>query len=36
MEAYVAVERSIAREALRKLSAGKVKGKNVKVRLLED
>ena len=34
--AYVAVERSIAREALRKLSAGKLKGKSVKVRLLED
>jgi ATP-independent RNA helicase DbpA len=33
---YVAVERSIAREALRKLSAGKVKGKSVKVRILQD
>ncbi|HSD39382.1 MAG TPA: ATP-dependent RNA helicase DbpA [Rhodocyclaceae bacterium] len=33
---YVAVERSIAREALRKLSAGKVKGKSVKVRTLQD
>jgi ATP-independent RNA helicase DbpA len=33
---YVAVERSIAREALRKLSAGKVKGKKVKVRLLDE
>lgn len=33
---YVAVARSIAREALRKLSAGKVKGKTVKVRMLED
>jgi ATP-independent RNA helicase DbpA len=33
---YVAVERSIAREAIRKLSAGKVKGKKVKVRLLDE
>jgi ATP-dependent RNA helicase DbpA len=33
---YVAVERSIAKEALRKLSAGKVKGKSVKVRTLQD
>jgi ATP-independent RNA helicase DbpA len=33
---YVAVERSIAAEALRKLSAGKVKGKSVKVRMLQD
>ena len=33
---YVAVERSIARDALRKLSAGKVKGKKVKVRLMDD
>jgi ATP-dependent RNA helicase DbpA len=32
---YVAVERGIAQQALRKLSAGKVKGKSVKVRLLE-
>lgn len=31
---YVAVARSIAREAVRKLSAGKVKGKTVKVRAL--
>ena len=31
---YVAVERSIASEALRKLNAGKVKGKTVKVRQL--
>ena len=31
---YVAVERSIGKEAARKLSAGKVKGKPVKVRLL--
>ena len=33
---YVAVARDIAREAERKLSAGKVKGKTVKVRALED
>ncbi len=33
---YVAVERSIAREAVKRLSAGRVKGKMVKVRLLED
>ena len=32
---YVAVERSIARLALQKLSQGKVKGRTVKVRLLE-
>jgi ATP-independent RNA helicase DbpA len=32
---YVAVERSIAPQALRKLNAGKVKGRSVKVRLLE-
>src|SRR5665811_1375731 len=32
--AYVAVVRDIAREAVRKLSAGKVKGKTVKVRAL--
>jgi ATP-independent RNA helicase DbpA len=32
---YVAVAREIAQEALRKLAAGKVKGKTVKVRLLE-
>ncbi|MEO6975470.1 MAG: ATP-dependent RNA helicase DbpA [Gallionella sp.] len=31
---YVAVARDIAHEAVRKLSAGKVKGKNVKVRAL--
>jgi ATP-independent RNA helicase DbpA len=36
MSTYVAVERGIAREALSKLSAGKVKGKRVKVRLLQD
>ncbi|MFA5242849.1 MAG: ATP-dependent RNA helicase DbpA [Sulfuricella sp.] len=33
---YVAVARGIARDAVRKLSAGKVKGKTVKVRALED
>ena len=33
---YVAVERSIAQEALRKLSAGTIKGKRVKVHLLSD
>lgn len=33
---YVAVDRRIALEALHKLSAGRVKGKSVKVRLLED
>ena len=33
---YVAVVRNIARDAVRKLSAGKVKGKTVKVRALED
>jgi ATP-independent RNA helicase DbpA len=33
---YVAVVRDIAREAAAKLSLGKVKGKSVKVRLLED
>ncbi len=33
---YVAVARNIAQEAVRKLSAGKVKGKTVKVRALED
>jgi len=33
---YVAVERGIAKEALRKLSAGTVKGKKVKVHLLRD
>ncbi len=32
---YVAVERDIAAQALGKLSAGKVKGRSVKVRLLE-
>ena len=33
---YVAVMRDIAQEALRKLSAGKVKGRTVKVRTLQD
>ena len=33
---YVAVDRKIAHEALRKLTQGRVKGKSVKVRLLED
>ena len=33
---YVAVAHNIASVALRKLSAGKVKGKTVKVRALED
>jgi ATP-dependent RNA helicase DbpA len=33
---YVAVDRSIAREALRRLSAGKVKGKKVKVRMMDE
>jgi ATP-independent RNA helicase DbpA len=33
---YVAVERGIARDALRRLSAGKVKGKKVKVRLMDE
>ncbi|MGD9871565.1 MAG: ATP-dependent RNA helicase DbpA [Thauera sp.] len=32
---YVAVERAIAREAVRRLSAGKLKGRKVKVRALE-
>jgi len=35
MSTYVAVVRSIAREAVKRLSAGKVKGKTVKVRALE-
>jgi ATP-independent RNA helicase DbpA len=33
---YVALERGIAHEALRRLNAGRVKGKSVKVRLLEE
>ncbi len=32
---YVAMERSVAHEAARKLSAGRIKGKGVKVRVLE-
>jgi ATP-independent RNA helicase DbpA len=33
---YVAVERSIAKEAVRRLSLGKLKGRKVKVRRLAD
>jgi len=33
---YIAVARGLARAAVNKLSAGKVKGKSVKIRLLED
>lgn len=33
---YVAIERSVARDALRKLNAGKVKGKKVKARLMDE
>lgn len=33
---FVAVARDIAREAVRKLSTGKIKGKKVKVRILKD
>ncbi|AYQ90003.1 ATP-dependent RNA helicase DbpA [Burkholderia gladioli] len=33
---YVAVERSVAHEALRKLNGGKIKGKKVKVRLMDE
>ncbi|MDE1181386.1 ATP-dependent RNA helicase DbpA [Paraburkholderia sp.] len=33
---YVAIERGVARDALRKLNAGKVKGKKVKVRLMDE
>ncbi len=33
---YVAVERSVARHAVERLSAGKVKGKKVRIRFLED
>jgi ATP-independent RNA helicase DbpA len=36
MSTYVAVVRDIAKVAVKKLSAGKVKGKTVKVRALED
>jgi len=31
---FVAVQRDIAREAMQKLNAGKVKGKSVRVRLI--
>ena len=33
---YVAVDRQIAREAVQRLSAGKVKGKKIKVRLMQE
>ncbi|HEY9095483.1 MAG TPA: DbpA RNA binding domain-containing protein, partial [Hydrogenophaga sp.] len=33
---YVAVERSIAQQAASRLNAGRIKGKSVKVRVLED
>ncbi|NRO98523.1 ATP-dependent RNA helicase DbpA [Paraburkholderia sp. NMBU_R16] len=33
---YVAIERGVARDALHKLGAGKVKGKKVKVRLMDE
>jgi ATP-independent RNA helicase DbpA len=33
---YVAVAREIAEEAVRRLSAGKVKGKKIKLRLLDE
>ena len=33
---YVAVDRQIAEQALQRLTAGKVKGKKVKVRLVQD
>jgi ATP-independent RNA helicase DbpA len=33
---YVAVDRQIATEAVKRLSAGKIKGKRVKVRLMTD
>ena len=33
---YVAVDRRIAREAAQRLSTGRVKGRPVKVRLLDD
>ena len=36
MSTYVAVERGIAREGVRRLSNGKIKGKKVKVHLLEE
>ena len=34
--AYVAVDRAVAEEALRRLNAGRIKGKSVKVRLLDE
>ena len=34
-QAFVAVERAVARSALKRLSAGKIKGRALKVRLLE-
>ncbi|KAF7963016.1 ATP-dependent RNA helicase [Cupriavidus sp. UYMU48A] len=36
MSTYIAVDRAIGREAVRKLNAGKVKGKKVKVRMLTE
>ncbi|SOZ97500.1 ATP-dependent RNA helicase, stimulated by 23S rRNA [Cupriavidus taiwanensis] len=36
MSTYIAVERSIGREAVKRLNAGKVKGKKVKVRILTE
>ena len=33
---YVAVERGIARQALKRLQDGKIKGKKVRVRLLDE
>ena len=33
---YVAVDRKLAHDAVRRLNAGRIKGKSVKVRLLED
>jgi ATP-independent RNA helicase DbpA len=33
---YVAVDRAIAQQAASRLNAGRVKGKSVKVRVLED
>jgi ATP-independent RNA helicase DbpA len=33
---YVAVERGIARQALKRLLDGKIKGKKVRVRLLDE
>jgi len=35
MSTYVAVERGIAHEAQRRLSAGKLKGKTIKVRVMD-